>query len=1250
MADVDDDPSTDQDDEVDRANAAPQWDDLKPVQAQASAAPNWDDLEPVHAQTAAAPNWDDLQPVQSQPAPSSAPVTFLKEAARSAIPTTLGAIAGLATGAATSPFLTPLGGAAAGIGAAGVTTYAAQKAQDAITDALGITDPAQQAADVTENPKSAFLGDIAPAAITFGTDLGGSLAARALSGGIMGGLNIGQQYAETGAVDPTQAALATGAGALLGKPWAWAEDASGALAARLGGLKGGTQVNPNAEASSPEVNAVVTKTPTQTSPSAATAFEHGTTPGTLSDQTENPAAGMEATPGGFNAGISNLSRDQGKTSPAVAEGVPGAPSTVVDPIQPGIGGQDTAAALRAEQPEVLRTPNSPPEGQNSIQGTPPEQPPPDLTGLQGQDKPVTVPPRAPETPPDMAGLQDRRANTPALTPYTGEERRIGAPGAANPDDGLLQASQAQREAAAKAPSNVKKGQVGEDFMPEAPKFDAISQRQQFQKGPPPSLNEATTALEKSNGTQYQQQPSATQKVIDAVDDKLGRVPLRARNAFEDWANKTFAGKIFNPGNIDQSGAKAQLAFRSELGDITHQQALFEKAMTPEIRNFVGSLSPEQQEELSIAMQQKNPVQYLKGMPGAEPFVQAARKITRDDWNFMMKKGIMDPAQYEENYFPQMWKNENDAAQFLDNWRARQGSKSGFMAKQIPDIAAGKAAGLELKYPNPIEALMVRRNMNFRYQMLNKILQDNITHTEAGKPVGPNELGVVRSTPQPGDIQLTAKGIGDRKLYAPEGFATVFNNHYSPGWRTTPAGTQVMDALQPATSWGTSLLLGLSAFHGFTMTNEGFLSRVALGMNQLARDPGQAIKTLATSPLGARTFFKAGGKNLQQAYLDQATTADPHLREIVQLMKETNFPVIGHSGSTLEFRVGGPNETAKNLNPAPAENVMQAFGNALKQAKNDVVTDFRDAGGNPIKIGTATLKGVGAAIQAISHPLFGYIIPQMKAGVMRENLGEWLLQNKGASEDEKLNAAIKIGNDVENRFGLMTRDNLFINNKLNEAMQVTMTSPTWTLGFMRGVVGGTLSGVMHPSRFSMKSPNYDPRIGAGLALGITVAIMNSAYQYMKTGEPPESLTDLMAPQTGGHTKSGPERALLPGFQKDIYGWLHDPVQEAENKVGIVPRTAIELATNKGWTQTPKGPRYGPIANENDPFLQRLKQYGQHVLQNFSPISVQQATSKRPGSNISLPERLTAIRPAPQYLNGSHGRNKYVDRDWKQAHGQ
>ena len=44
---------------------------------------------------------------------------------------------------------------------------------------------------------------------------------------------------------------------------------------------------------------------------------------------------------------------------------------------------------------------------------------------------------------------------------------------------------------------------------------------------------------------------------------------------------------------------------------------------------------------------------------------------------------------------------------------------------------------------------------------------------------------------------------------------------------------------------------------------------------------------------------------------------------------------------------------------------------------------------PLIAGKATLRTVGAVVGAISKPLFGHVIPMMKNGAFRENMGEWL---------------------------------------------------------------------------------------------------------------------------------------------------------------------------------------------------------------------------------------------------------------------
>jgi hypothetical protein len=58
-------------------------------------------------------------------------------------------------------------------------------------------------------------------------------------------------------------------------------------------------------------------------------------------------------------------------------------------------------------------------------------------------------------------------------------------------------------------------------------------------------------------------------------------------------------------------------------------------------------------------------------------------------------------------------------------------------------------------------------------------------------------------------------------------------------------------------------------------------------------------------------------------------------------------------------------------------------------------------------------------------------------------------------------------------------------------------------------------------------------------------------------------------------------------------------------------------------------------------------------NFIPIGIKQPMAPvTPGSNISTPERLTAIRAAPKYINpgGNLNEKKYQQKEYKAAHPQ
>jgi hypothetical protein len=120
--------------------------------------------------------------------------------------------------------------------------------------------------------------------------------------------------------------------------------------------------------------------------------------------------------------------------------------------------------------------------------------------------------------------------------------------------------------------------------------------------------------------------------------------------------------------------------------------------------------------------------------------------------------------------------------------------------------------------------------------------------------------------------------------------------------------------------------------------------------------------------------------------------------------------------------------------------------------------------------------------------------------------------------------------------------------------------------------------------------------------------------------------------------------VPGYQKDVMGWYEDWAQEARNKVAKLPSMIAELATNRDW----KG---DPIFNPEDSAPEWLKQFATYTAQSLTPISVQgPMKGRKEGSNITRPEQLVGLRPAPPYVADPEGyarqqRNLAVQRQRK-----
>jgi hypothetical protein len=207
--------------------------------------------------------------------------------------------------------------------------------------------------------------------------------------------------------------------------------------------------------------------------------------------------------------------------------------------------------------------------------------------------------------------------------------------------------------------------------------------------------------------------------------------------------------------------------------------------------------------------------------------------------------------------------------------------------------------------------------------------------------------------------------------------------------------------------------------------------------------------------------------------------------------------------------------------------------------------------------------------------------------------------------------------------------------------MTLRSFAWTIGGpFREILGGAGSGVAGAlkgqNRLNPRSAYHDPRVAYAMAFAPAISMISAAYQYMKTGEAPESLVDLMAPRTGGEVmaakKMSPERILVPGYHKDFLGYFVNPMgwsEELKAKLAAPWSALWEQVTGKDWRGHAMVP---PNASLADTAYYR----GKAVLEKMLPISGRQfGEGGKKGSALTIPERLVGVRQPGGYLLNPEG---------------
>lgn len=624
-------------------------------------------------------------------------------------------------------------------------------------------------------------------------------------------------------------------------------------------------------------------------------------------------------------------------------------------------------------------------------------------------------------------------------------------------------------------------------------------------------------------------------------------------------------------------------------------------------------------------------------PALQPLADSLKKIYAERKAAVQATPSTAQASFIDDYFPHLWKDPAKAQAEFSGAAPKQGSGRNLKERTIPTLSEGIARGLEPVTSDPVEmTLRYVTNMD-RYVATNRIFDTARSEkaikwfSPGNQPAGWTELkGRLAEKAVPirnADGVPGARGI---KAYAPEDFARVYNNFISRGFHEFPTGGKIYDKLQKTFNTMTGSELGLSAFHVRTMAQEAMVSGLAKAIGQATR--GEVVKGIKSGARAA-TPWEAGaqirtGKKVQDQYLGLANHG-PDFAKITDLGTKANMRVTGRERQYRDSAMGSYWNSFKR----------GSLGAEMRAAGQDIRN--RPVAGTAVQFG----KAYARLMDTVAQPVFDGMIPKLKAGAFHDMMKDWLDAHPSATPDEQQASARQIWDSVDNRFGELVNDNIFWNKMLKQTMQLAFRAVSWDVGTLREIVGGAKDLAMTRSIQGLK--DLSPRAKYVIALPIIAGLSNAVSQFLHTGKAPESLDDLQAYQTGGTNKDGtPERAMSPGYMKDVYGYLHDPVGEVGGKVGTPLRTLWELMTNKDWKGQPIA-ETSEAAQANGA-LPWWAAYAQHVAEGYVPMSVKQlAQGTKTGSALGPINTIAGEKAAPGYMQNPERDKMLSERRERQA---
>lgn len=604
-----------------------------------------------------------------------------------------------------------------------------------------------------------------------------------------------------------------------------------------------------------------------------------------------------------------------------------------------------------------------------------------------------------------------------------------------------------------------------------------------------------------------------------------------------------------------------------------------------------------------------------------------------------------------NYMPGMYDNQERGRNIAENFansRSMHGDSS-FLKQKIYEFHnQALAAGLQPIHTNPVDAMLMRvQQLNhatmtreFKNSMVDSGVAAFYNHDQT-PPATWEKLN---------DPLFTAQG---GNYWAPSSSARSFNNFTSKGlsggWKIPGTNVSTYNILRDSAGLANQFQLGLSAFHGVeTALNSGF-SDMSTGIQQVtnqgkvARGVGNIIKGLTfVAPLAENTWH--GTRGLTN-YMDPTKAIEYHQLasdlEIANANVDTN-PLVnkaqilklkGAWQSALEANKS-LTERGKSLGQAaaaaaqviPLEHVQD-----LKKNLQIATNEFAPTADRANAIAKAGVHLLSSGVEAAAYPLMRMLIPRVKIGAFYKMANQ--IHEQYAGDPDAINQQLKKAwNDVDDRFGQVNYENMFMNRIAQDSMRLLVRSPGWNIGTARQGIGG-LTDLSHSIGDSVKGKNINITNRSAYVASLVMGTMfiNGVYQSLHPNAPAPKGIDYFFPQDGTKSVSGEVNRVYPKtYVYDYINVFHDPVHTVFHKAAPDISVMSDLIRNQDYY-------HRVIRDPGDNPSKQAASVAGYVARQFLPFSFSNLSEAKLRGQTSKAESFMGILPAPRWAGRTPAEN-------------